>query len=181
MWEENDILVCLTSLWRSHSHKPLMLSTSFSRISMQPSSETLRTKWQLPGCLTTPDRFSSFIQSVTCVSSLDAIVIPSLSILHQDCGSCSCLHLRCITLHSCSPWRGSLTWWRYYLKLPATHPLQNNLVFSDEISQVEFLCVHYLNPIPKSGSGNEHVTFIYAAFFPHYRVEFIECKLPPTN
>lgn len=53
---------------------------------------------------------------------------------------------------------------------------------SNEIIQAEFLCVHYPNPIPKSGLGNEHkTTFIYVAFFPHYCVEFIECKLPPTN
>lgn len=117
-------LGCSTPLWRLHSHKPSVLSTLLSCVSMQNCWEHLRTKWQLPGCLTTPDRFYSFIQLVTCVSFLDAIVIPSLPILHQDCGSCSCLDFRCIALHSRSPWRGSLTWWRYYLKLPATHPSQ---------------------------------------------------------
>lgn len=117
-------LGCSTPLWRLHSHKLSVLPTLLSSVSMKNCWEPLRTKWQLPGCLTTPDRFSSFIQLVTCVSFRDAIVIPSRPILHQDRGSCSCLDFRCIALHSCSPWRGSLTWWRYYLKLQATHPSQ---------------------------------------------------------
>lgn len=50
--------------------------------------------------------------------------------------------------------------------LPAPHPYKINLVFSDDISQAKILRVHYPNPIPNSGSDNEHITtFIYAAFF----------------